>query len=80
MIYRLDNFTEHALNPVTGQAWDGSEMKVRDALPLATYLLWAATPAALGMASTSTPHAFAQAADVQFQRRVKPDDQSAHQH
>ena len=59
---------------------DGSEMKVRDALPLAPYLLWAATPSTLGMASTSTPHAFTQAADVQFQRRVKPDDQSAHQH
>ncbi len=45
---------------------DGAHLKVRDRLPLAPYLLYAATPQALGLHETSTPAAFAALADKAF--------------
>ena len=51
---------------------DGSEMKVRDKLPLAPYLLYAAT-AALLEGAPATPHSFARLADLHFRQTVMPE-------
>ena len=46
---------------------DGAHLKVRDALPLADYLLWTATPETLGIPALTTPRLFAETADQAFQ-------------
>lgn len=49
---------------------DGCHLKVRDALPLEPYLLWAATWETIGLASrVSSPKRFAAEADRQFYSR-----------
>lgn len=46
---------------------DGSEIKVKDILPLEPYLIWAATWDKIGLQSEiSTPKIFAQTADKYF--------------
>ncbi len=48
---------------------DGCHLKVRDMLPLKTYLIWAATWETIGLASQmSTPKIFSELADKQFQQ------------
>ena len=50
---------------------DGSEIKVKDTLPLKPYLLWAATWDNVGLSSEiSTPKIFAQTADQYFQDNI----------
>ncbi len=51
---------------------DGAHIKVRDTLPLAPYLIWAATWDVLGLSSQiSTPKIFAETADEQFRKKFK---------
>ena len=48
---------------------DGAHLKVRDTLPLDRYLLWIATPDALGISENTTPRVFAEKADQMFQEK-----------
>ena len=53
---------------------DGSEMKVKDILPLKPYLIWAATAKELNLEqATVTPKQFAEKADWYFQKYFRPD-------
>lgn len=50
---------------------DGSEIKVKDILPLNPYLMWAATWDNIGLKSNiSTPKVFAMSADKYFQEHI----------
>ena len=46
---------------------DGAHLKVKDKLTLDKYLLWVATPDALGISENTTPRIFAEKADQAFQ-------------
>ena len=48
---------------------DGAHLKVKDILPLDRYLLWIATPDALGISENTSPRIFAEKADLMFQER-----------
>lgn len=49
---------------------DGCHLKVKDTLPLAPYLIWAATWDTIGLTNQlSTPKLFAEQADAQFRKR-----------
>ena len=48
---------------------DGAHLKVRSKLPLKKYLLWTATPDALGISENITPRVFAETADQSFQNK-----------
>jgi len=48
---------------------DGVHLKVRDELPLEKYLLWIATPDALGILEETTPRIFAEKADKVFEEK-----------
>lgn len=53
---------------------DGSEMKVKEILPLKKYLIWSATPKELGFEKeTVTPKQFAERADSFFREHFRPD-------
>lgn len=53
---------------------DGSEIKVRDTLPLKPYLIWAAAAEELGLShGPVTPRQFAEKADRYFQAHIRPD-------
>ena len=53
---------------------DGSEIKVKDMLPLKPYLIWAATAKELGLEQeTVTPRQFAEKADRYFQDHFRTD-------
>ncbi|MBO4308462.1 MAG: hypothetical protein J5885_01365 [Clostridia bacterium] len=53
---------------------DGSEMKVKDTLPLSPYLIWVATAKELNIESEIiTPRQFAERADRHFQKEYRPD-------
>ena len=53
---------------------DGSEIKVKDLLPLKPYLIWSATPKKLDFEyGTVTPKQFAEKADLFFKNHFRPD-------
>ena len=53
---------------------DGSELKVKDKLPLKSYLIWSATARELDLEQeTVTPRQFAKTADRYFQEHYRPD-------
>jgi len=45
---------------------DGGHLKVKDCLPIDQYILWIATPDALGISENTTPRIFAEKADSVF--------------
>ena len=53
---------------------DGSEMKVKDVLPLEPYLIWTATAEGLDLGrGPATPRRFAEKADLYFREHYRPD-------